>query len=272
MKPYFLSIFIAVFFFACNEHRKTDITPPVHEKALGKKTVSGDIIYLTARPDSISFDVASTAIIVVDMQNDFGAKGGMFDKAGIDISVIQQVIKPISNVLNSARKRGIKIIYLKMGFKQDLSDVGGLEYPTRMKRLKRMHIGDTVMAPDGSIGRILVHDTWNTDIIPQLKPQPDDIIIYKNRFNGFYRTSLDSILLRLEKKYLIIVGCTTSICVESTVRDASFRDYLPVVLEDCTAEPIGNGLPRSNHEASLLVIKTSFGLVSTSNEFIKSIE
>ena len=121
-----------------------------------------------------------------------------------------------------------------------------------------MHIGDTVIAPNGTISRILVHDTWNTDIIPQLQPQPDDIIIYKNRFNRFYQTTLDSILQSLEIKYLIITGCTTSICVESTVRDAAFRNYLPIVLEDCTAEPIGNGLPRSNHEASLLLIKTSF--------------
>ena len=135
-----------------------------------------------------------------------------------------------------------------------------------------MHIGDTVIAPNGTISRILVHDTWNTDIIPQLQPQPDDIIIYKNRFNRFYQTTLDSILQSLEIKYLIITGCTTSICVESTVRDAAFRNYLPIVLEDCTAEPIGNGLPRSNHEASLLLIKTSFGLVSTSNEFMKSLE
>ena len=242
------------------------------EKTLAKKNPQKDIIHLTARPDSISFDAAGTAVIVVDMQNDFGTKGGMFDKAGIDISMIQQVIDPISNVLNAARKRGIKIIYLKMGFRPDLSDVGGLEYPTRVKRLKRMHIGDTVIAPNGAISRILVHDTWNTDIVPQLYPQPDDIIIYKNRFNGFYQTSLDSVLRSLEKKYLIITGCTTSVCVESTVRDAAFRNYLPIVLEDCTAEPIGHGLIRTNHEASLLIIKTSFGLVSTSNEFIKSIE
>jgi len=271
MKPLYLSIFVVLFSFACNDNKKADTTP-VHEEATTRKKLPKDIIYLTARPDSISFDASGTAVIVVDMQNDFGSKGGMFDKAGIDISVIQKVIEPISNVLSSARKRGIKIIYLKMGFKQDLSDVGGLEYPTRVKRLKRMHIGDTVIAPNGTISRILVHDTWNTDIIPQLQPQPGDIIIYKSRFNGFYRTTLDSILRSLEKKYLIIVGCTTSICVESTVRDAAFRDYLPIVLEDCTAEPIGNGLPRSNYEASLLVIKTSFGLVSTSNEFIKSIE
>jgi ureidoacrylate peracid hydrolase len=271
MKLQSLSIFLVFFFFACNDNKKADTTA-VREETSSRKKLAKDIIYLTARPDSISFDASSSAVIVVDMQNDFGSKGGMFDKAGIDISVIQRVIEPISHVLNSARKKGIKIIYLKMGFRQDLSDVGGMEYPTRVKRLKRMHIGDTVIAPNGTISRILVHDTWNTDIIPQLQPQPGDIIIYKNRFNGFYQTTLDSILRNLEKKYLIITGCTTSVCVESTVRDAAFRNYLPIVLEDCTAEPIGNGLPRSNHEASLLIIKTSFGLVSTSNEFIKSME
>ena len=228
-------------------------------------------IYLTARPDSILLDASSAAVIVIDMQNDFGAKGGMFDRAGIDISTIQKVVNPISDVLTAARKRGLKIIYLKMGFKPDLSDMGGMEYPTRVKRARRLHIGDTVIAPNGEKSRILVHDTWNTEIISQLTPQPADVIIKKNRFNGFYQTSLDSLLRVLGVKYLIITGCTTSICVESTVRDASFRGYMPIVLGDCTAEPIGHNLARSNHEASLLTIQTSFGLISSSNEFIKAI-
>ncbi len=205
------------------------------------------------------------------MQNDFGTKGGMFDKAGIDISTIQQVVNPISNVLVAARKKGLPIIYLKMGFKPDLSDMGGMEYPTRVKRAKRLHIGDTVVAPNGKESRILVHDTWNTEILPELKPLAKDIIIKKNRFNGFYQTPLDSLLRSLGKKYLIITGCTTSICVESTVRDAFLRGYMPIVLGDCTAEPIGHNLSRSNHEASLLTIQTSFGLVSSSDEFIRGI-
>jgi len=230
-----------------------------------------DSIYLTARPDSILFDAASTAIIVIDMQNDFGSKGGMFDRAGIDISSIQKVVNPIANVLTAARKRGLKIIYLKMALKPDLSDLGSIEYPTRMKRAKRLHIGDTIIAPNGVKSRILVQDSWNTEILPELKPLPEDIIITKNRFNGFYQTPLDSLLRSLGKKYLIITGCTTSICVESTVRDAFFRGYMPIVLGDCTAEPIGNNLPRTNHEASLLIIQTSFGLVSSSDEFIKGI-
>jgi ureidoacrylate peracid hydrolase len=231
-----------------------------------------DRIYLTARPDSIFFDAASTAIIVIDMQNDFGAKGGMFDRAGIDISTIQKVVDPIVNVLRAVRRRGVKVIYLKMGFKPDLSDMGSMEFPTRVKRARRLHIGDTIVAPNGEKSRILVHDTWNTEIISQLKPLPEDIIIKKNRFNGFYQTSLDSLLRTLGVKYLVITGCTTSICVESTVRDASFRGYMPIVLGDCTAEPIGHKLARSNHEASLLTIQTSFGLVSSSSEFIKAID
>ena len=83
---------------------------------------------------------------------------------------------------------------------------------------------------------------------------------------------MDSILKRLGVKYLIFTGCTTSVCVESTIRDAMFRDYLPVLLADCTAEPIGYGLLRSNHEASLLTNQVLFGWISNSNDFIKGLE
>ncbi len=59
--------------------------------------------------------------------------------------------------------------------------------------------------------------------------------------------------------------------MESTVRDASFRGFMPIVLADCTAEPIGNNFPRSNYQASLLLIQSYFGLVSSSAEFIKGV-
>lgn len=226
--------------------------------------------HIPAKPDTIAIDMARTAVIVVDMENDFGSKGGMFDRAGIDISMIQKAIKPTANVLAAARKAGIKIIYLKMGYNEDLSDLGSEESPNRVRHLQFMHVGDTVIAPNGSKSRILIRDSWGTDIVPDLEPQAGDIVIYKTRFSGFYKTELDSILKQLDKRYLIITGCTTSICVESTVRDAMFRDYSSIVLEDCTAEPIGYGLPRSNHDASLLSIQTLLGWVSTSDEFIKA--
>ena len=235
-----------------------------------KKTKSR-LITLQAKPESIAIDTARTAVIVVDMQNDFGAKGGMFDRMGVDLSIIQRAVGPTAKVLAEARKTGIKIIYLKMGFRPDLSDLGAPDSPNRIGHL-RAGVGKPVRAPDGTESRILIRDTWNTDIVPELKPQADDVVIYKHRYSGFYQTDLDATLKQLGIKYLIVTGCTTSVCVESTVRDAMFRDYSCVVLADCTGERIGQGLPRSNHEASLLVIQTTLGWVSGSDEFIKVLQ
>ncbi len=174
---------------------------------------------LDARPEPIAIDAARSAVIVVDMENDFAAKGGMFDRAGVDISGAQKAITPTAKVLAAARQSGLKIIYLKMGYHPDLSDV----------------------------------------------------VIYKTRFSGFYQTDLDATLKKFGIKYLIFTGVTTSICVESTVRDAMFRDYLCVLLRDCMSEPMGHDLPRTNHEASLLNAEALFGWVSDSDQFIKAV-
>ncbi len=229
------------------------------------------VVTVDAKPEPIAIETARTAVIVVDMQNDFGAKGGIFDRAGIDISMIRRAVGPTAIVLAAARQRGLKIIYLKMGFRPDLSDLGTEGAPNRARHLL-FGAGKTVRAPDGTESRMLIRDTWNTDIVPELKPQAEDTVIYKHRFSGFFQTDLDAILKKLGVKYLIFTGCTTSVCVESTVRDAMFRDYACVLLADCMGEPIGNGFPRSNHEASLLTIQTLFGWVSGSDEFIRAIE
>lgn len=229
------------------------------------------IIRMGAKPEAIAIDIARAAVIVVDMQNDFGSKGGMFDRAGIDISGIQKAIGPTARVLASARQAGIKIVYLKMAFRPDLSDLGAADSPNRLRHLP-FGVGKTIRAPDGRESRILIRDTWNTDIVDELKPQADDIVIYKHRFSGFYQTDLDATLKKLGIKHLIITGCTTSVCVEATVRDAMFRDYLCVLLTDCMSQPtLGNSLPRSNHDASLVVFEVFFGWISSSNEFMKAL-
>src|SRR6266705_2675660 len=83
-----------------------------------------EIVTLDAKPEPIAIDPAQAAVIVVDMENDFAAKGGMFDRAGADISGAQKAIAPTARVLTSARAAGMKIIYLKMGYHADLSDLG----------------------------------------------------------------------------------------------------------------------------------------------------
>jgi ureidoacrylate peracid hydrolase len=226
---------------------------------------------LDARPETISIDPAETALVVVDMQNDFGSDGGMFHRAGIDISMIRAAIAPTARALSAARTAGIRVVYLKMAFRPDMSDAGPPDSPNCARHL-RLEAGKAVRAPNGQESRILIRDTWNTDIVQELAPKTDDVVLYKHRFSGFFETGLDTILKRSGVKYLVVTGCTTSICVESTIRDAMFRDYSCVLLQDCTGEPIGQDLPRSNHAASLLSIQTLLGWVSTSDEFIKALE
>ena len=225
------------------------------------------VVTIEAKPQPIAIDVARTAVIVVDMQNDFGADGGMFQRAGIDTSMIRRAVAPTARVLTAARASRIPVIYLKMAFQPDLSDAGPLDSPNHARHL-RLGVGTAVRAPNGSESRVLIRDTWNTDILSELAPEPQDIVLYKHRFSGFFQTGLDSILANRNIRYLIVTGCTTSICVESTIRDAMFRDYSCVLLADCTAEPIGNELPRSNHDASLLAIQVLLGWVASSDEFI----
>jgi len=118
----------------------------------------------------------------------------------------------------------------------------------------------------------LIRDTWNTDIVAELRPQADDVVLYKHRFSGFYQTELDDILRKVAIQNLIFAGCTTNVCVDSTIRDAMFRDYRCVLLAECAGEPIGNDLARSNHDAVLLLIQTLFGWISSSDKFIEAVD
>ena len=224
------------------------------------------MVTIDARPESFEVDPSRTALVVVDMQNDFGAEGGVFDRAGIPISGIQAVVAPTARVLAAARRTGIQIVYLKMQFEPDLSNAGGPEAPNLILH-RRLGVGQPVQAPDGRESRVLIKDTWNTDILAELAPQDGDVVVSKHRFSGFFETDLDAILKELGVTSLVFTGCTTSVCVESTLRDAFFRDYRCLLLEDCSAEPIGSDLPRGNHEASVRVIETLFGWVSESAAF-----
>ena len=228
------------------------------------------MIKLEARPEPVAIERRRTALLVIDMQNDFGAVGGMFDLAGLDIGGIAAASRRIPRVLDAARAAGIPVVYVVMEHAPDLSDVGPFDGPHWIKHL-RMRLGEAVVAPDGSASRVLVAGTWNTEILPELAPEPGDVVVSKTRYSAFFETELHELLQGLGVTQLLVTGCTTSICVESTIRDAMFRDYTCVVLEDCTAEPIGADLPRSNHEATLLVIERLFGWVSNADAVVQAL-
>lgn len=222
-------------------------------------------VRLAARPEPFAIDLDRSAVIVIDMQNDFGAEGRMFDRAGIDIRPIRRLVPRIADLLEDARAAGLPIVYTKQQHRPDLADAGGPGAPHFIKH-QRMQLGKSVEAPDGSPGRILVEGTWNTDIVAELAPRPGDIVVGKHRYSAFFETELDARLRGLGARHLIFVGATTSVCVESTVRDAMFRDYSCLVLADCTAEPIAFDAPRSNHEATLLTIELLFGWIANASD------
>ena len=218
------------------------------------------IISINARPEAVQIDPTQTALLVIDMQNAFGSPGGMFDKAGVPISSIQAAVAPTRTAVDAARRTGLPIIFVKIGFRSDLADIGADGGPNA--RFLRHH---------GVLDGVLERDTWATDIVEELTPGAGDIIVWKTRFSAFFRTELDELLQRRGVTHLIVTGCTTSICVESTVRDAFFLDYHCVVLEDCTAEPMGATLSRSNHEATTFLFERIFGSVSTSDDFCRAV-
>jgi len=215
-------------------------------------------ITIAAQPESFTFDPSTTAVIAVDLQNDFGAEGGYVHHFGVPIEGARSTIEHVGRVLSAARSAGIPVIYTKMEFKRDLSNLGGPDSPTA----SRIGLGE---------GDFLIEGTWNTDIVSELAPRPGDLIVSKQRYSGFYETDLDDLLRARGIKSLVFVGWTTSVCVESTLRDASFRDYACVVLADCTAETIGRSQVRTNHEASLYVIQSQFGWVAESPALLEAL-
>src|SRR5213080_615054 len=136
----------------------------------GSSAATSGVVTVDAKPEPIAINPKNTAVIVVDMENDFVAKGGMFDRAGADISGAQKAIAPTAKVLAAARQAGLKIIYLKMGYRPDLSDLGATDSVNRTRHLK-FGVGQKIQTPDGRESRLLIRDTWDTDIVPELKPQ-----------------------------------------------------------------------------------------------------
>ena len=124
----------------------------------------------------------------------------------------------------TARAADILVVYLALQFNADLSDLGTASAPNRTRHLA-LGVGQSVDAPDGSSSRVLVSDTWNTKIIDELAPHSGDVVIPKHRYSGFFETDLDTVLRERGITSLIFTGCTTSVCVESTLRDAFYRDY-----------------------------------------------
>jgi ureidoacrylate peracid hydrolase len=222
-------------------------------------------IVVPAKPELIKLDVERTALIVVDMQNAFCKKDGLFDVAGmLDEAKARRVIETDKKIIEASRRRGIKVIYLRMAYRPDLSNAGGPESPNYWKELGLVAVREH---PEWK-GRFLIIGSWDWQIIDELKPQPEDIAVDKNRYSGFTNTELDAILRTHNVKYLVFIGIATNVCVESTLRDAFFHEYFPILVSD----GCGNIGPDHTQETTVWNVSTVFGWVTTSEDLVKALE
>jgi ureidoacrylate peracid hydrolase len=206
---------------------------------------------LNARPEPVEIDFQRSAVVVVDMQNGFASKGGMLDIAGLDISGAPAVVKSIGKIVTAARGAGIPIVYLQVGYKPDLSNSGGPESPNWHKELAlRLMNGRPELK-----GKLLIEGTWDFAIVDELAPQPGDLVIVKTRYSGFARTDLDAELRSRGIRYLLFTGIATNVCVESTLRDAFFLDYWPILIADA-AMAAGS---QAMHDATVFNVESYFG-------------
>jgi ureidoacrylate peracid hydrolase len=224
---------------------------------------TGNQVTIQAEPEPIEIDFSKTAVIVVDMQNAFVHQGGYWDLAGFDISATQKIIKPCREIVNAAREKGVKVIYLQMGCSPGLSDIGGQDSPNRRKSRGLALIGQRPDLKD----KLYIYGSWGADIIEELAPEPNDIVIRKQKYDGFIGTNLDIVLRTYSIKYLVFIGTATNICVESTLRHAFFLEYFPILVADAVSQ-LG---PRKTHEATIFNVQSIFGWVTTSAKLLNAI-
>ncbi len=192
---------------------------------------------------------AHTALILIDVQNDFCAPEGIMAQEGLDITEAQAMADRLPPLIATARSAGALVVFVKNVYSSDhnfyLSDAW-LEQASR--------------AREGSYTRrpVCREGSWEGDFYGDVRPEPQDPVVIKHRFNAFHNTDLDTILRAHGVRTLVFAGVASNVCVESTARDGFMRDYYVVFLSDGTAS-----YTDEDHAATLRNIDRYFGQVAS---------
>jgi ureidoacrylate peracid hydrolase len=209
------------------------------------------MVKLVTKPEPIEVALAKSAVVVVDMQNAFASRGGLLDLAGIDISGAGSVVRTISSIVTAARQARVQVAYLQSGYKPDLSNGGGDASPNPRKETALC----MMRARPELRGTLLVEGTWDFAIVDELKPSAADLVVLKTRYSGFAGTTLDAALRVRDIRYLFFTGIATNVCVESTLRDAYFHEYWPILVTDGTMQ----AGPQAAQDATIYNVESFFG-------------
>ncbi|MSQ73108.1 MAG: cysteine hydrolase [Betaproteobacteria bacterium] len=209
---------------------------------------------LNSLPEKI--DPRWTAVLVVDMQNDFVSPGGVWAESGADISMGWQALACIVRLIARARRHAVPVYFVRSTYNsadnRHLSDVW-LQQAGRSPSRRFVNIP------------VCVEGSWGWELAAGLEPRAGDSVITKHRYSAFHRTDLDASLKANGIRTLLVTGVGTSVCVESTVRHAFEHDYYSVIVGDgCGA------YTREVHEQALTRMNMMYGEVATSDAIFAS--
>lgn len=186
------------------------------------------------RPKAL-LDPAQTALVMIDIQNDFCHKDGVCGRAGKDLSMMPGTIQKATELLHAARETGVLVIHVQHTVLRDgKSDAPAWRY---------------FISPLALDGKVTVDGTWGHAFVDEIKPQAGEHILPKHRSSAFYSTRLEVLLRAGQISSLAICGVLAEGCVESTARDAFHRDFYPLIVSDATGS-----LNRETHSSYLRVV------------------
>jgi nicotinamidase-related amidase len=221
-------------------------------------------VTIACAPQNVTVDLQRTAVIVIDMQNDFCAPGGWVDYLGADYRPDRKPIEPLQRMLPALRHAGVPVIWVNWGNRPDLANMP----PNQIHLYKAAGTGVGLGDPlPGSGARVLEKDSWAAAVVDELKQEPDDIKVDKYRISGFWDTPLDSILRNLGVRSILFTGVNTDQCVLHSLTDANFLGYGCILVEDCCATTS----PDFCTEATVWNVKKCFGFVTDSEAVIASL-
>ncbi|MBV6658085.1 MAG: cysteine hydrolase [Devosiaceae bacterium] len=217
-------------------------------------------VTIDAAPKALEVDIARSALIVVDMQNDFCHPDGWLAGIGVDVTGAASAVEPLQRVLAAARRVGMPVIWVNWGNRPDLANISPALRHVYDPTGQGGGLGDAV-GPRKA--RVLEKDSWGAAIVDGLEAESGDLFVDKYRMSGFWDTPLDSILRNLRVDTLFFGGVNADQCVYHTLADANFLGYDTLMFEDASATTS----PDFCMQATLYNARQIFGFTLTAEAF-----
>ncbi len=218
-------------------------------------------VEVTAQPKSLALDLGRTAMLVIDMQNDFCTKGGWLDHIGVDYTPARKPIAPLQRLLPALRRADVPVIWVNWGNRPDKLNLSPCLLHVYNGDGRSVGIGDPL---PGSGAPVLQKDSWAAAVVDELEIAPTDVRVDKYRMSGFWDTPLDAILRNLGVTTVLFGGVNADQCVLATLMDANFLGYDTILVEDCAATTS----PAYCWDAALYNVRVCFGFTLGSDDLL----